>query len=96
MPQMTQVGAMKIADRTEWKKQIRVAMKDADGRVADAAKSLGVSERQLFRWLAEDDMKTIPRAEFGLPRDGKRGRRAKVVVEPEKKIRSRRERRAVA
>jgi len=83
MPVLTQIGALKFVDRVAWKKQIRDAMKSVDGRVPDAAKALGVSDRQLFRWLAEEDMTNIPRAEFGLPRDGKRGRRkvATPVVE---------------
>ncbi len=91
MPIMTKIGAMKIVDYISWKKAIKLAMKEAAGRVGDAAEALGVSERQLFRWLATDELKSTPRAEYGLPRDGKRGKRARPKVEA-KVIPSRRRR----
>lgn len=86
MPLMTRLGALKITDPMEWKAQITTAMEENEGRVDDAASALDISSRQLFRWLALPELKDIKRAEFGLPRDGKRGRRAK----PKKVIQSRR------
>lgn len=77
MPLMTRMGALKIADPEGWKKAIVTAMAKAGGRVDDAARSLEVSSRQLFRWLALDELKGVERVENGLPRDGRRGRRAK-------------------
>lgn len=91
MPVMTKIGAMKIVDPRAWNKAITRAMATADGRVGDAATALGVSERQLFRWLALDELKSTPRAEYGMPRDGKRGKRAKPKLE-EKTIPSRKRR----
>ncbi len=87
MPRLSQLGALRLIDPTQWKKKIRAAMNAANGRVGAAAEALEVSQRQLFRWLAEDELKDIKRAETGLPLDGHRGRRK---VETVQKIPSRR------
>lgn len=72
---MTRLNALKKVDPDAWEKQIRAAMKKAKGRVSDAAALLECSTRSLFRALEE--LPDIPRAAYGLPRDGKRGRRKK-------------------
>lgn len=76
MPSFTRIGALKIADPDQWESEIRAAMKAAKGRVDDAAVTLGVTSRHLFRWLSEQVLQDVPRAAYGLPKDGKRGRRA--------------------
>lgn len=82
MPQLSRLGALRLVDARLWKREIREAMKQSNGRVSDAAEILQVSERQLFRWLAEPELQGIERAEYGLPRDGIRGRRAVVEEIP--------------
>lgn len=65
MSKITPIGAMKIADPARWEREVIRAMKQAGGRLAVAAEALGVSTRQLSRWLAE--YPHIPRAEPGRP-----------------------------
>lgn len=79
MPLMTQIGALKLLNPKEWQKRIESAMSEAGGRVGDAAQSLDVSARQLFRWLALPELSHIERVPVGLGRDGKRGRRPKEI-----------------
>jgi hypothetical protein len=50
---ISQMGALRVADPKEFERRLRLAMKAADGRLPDAAEELGVSARQLSRWLAE-------------------------------------------
>jgi hypothetical protein len=65
MSKISQVGALKIADPARWEVLVRREMKRADGRIPAAAESLGVSVRQLHRWLAE--LPDIERAPPGRP-----------------------------
>jgi transposase-like protein len=86
---MSRIGALKFIDPQKWRSEIARAMKEAGGRVGDAAKSLEISSRQLFRWLALDELRDIPRVENGLPINGRRGRypkpeSEKVVKGPKK------------
>lgn len=69
MPRLTNLGALRCLDANAWKVQIESAMKTAGGRISDAAKALDVSERQLFRWLAEPIFVNVKRAPTGVRRE---------------------------
>ena len=62
---MTALGAMRVLNRDRWLATLRKALEDTGGRIPAAAKALGVSVRQLSRWLAEDP--TLPRSKPGRP-----------------------------
>ncbi len=59
---LSPLGGLKAYDPDAWAKKIRAAMKDADGRVPDAAEALEISVRQLFRWLEDPLLKGAKRA----------------------------------
>ncbi len=65
MARITTMGALKIADPPKWEASLRREMKRAEGRIHVAAEALGVSVRQLSRWLAEHP--DIPRCGPGRP-----------------------------
>lgn len=77
---ISRLGALRITDRTRWVREISQTMTAARGNATEAAKALGVSKRQLMRWLAE--LPEIKRAAPGRPRgtmverDPKRPRKA--------------------
>lgn len=52
MPTITRLGALRVADRKKWEREIRAAMRNT-ATIQDAADALGVSKRQLQRWLDE-------------------------------------------
>jgi ActR/RegA family two-component response regulator len=66
---ITPAGALRIVDPVKWARAVKKAMRDADGRVPDAAKALGVSRRQLYRWLMEPAFADVERAPVGHHRD---------------------------
>lgn len=68
MPMLTRLGGLRAADPKAWVREIAKAMKDSDGRIREAAKALGVSGRQLSRWLAEPACAHIPRVAKGVRR----------------------------
>jgi transcriptional regulator of acetoin/glycerol metabolism len=53
----------------DWRNDISNAMTKADGRVPDAAKSLGVSSRTLYRNLEEPELSNLDRAPMGRPEE---------------------------
>lgn len=62
------LGAERVAVPKKWAAQVRKAMKDAGGRITEAADALGVSRRTLYRWLDEDPrLAGIARAPEGRP-----------------------------
>lgn len=65
MAKISEAGALKILNREKWDALVRREMKRADGRIPVAAEALGISVRQLHRWLAELD--SINRAPPGRP-----------------------------
>jgi len=62
------LSALRIVDRDRWAREIKRAMKAADGRIPDAAEALGVHERSLYRWLDEPDFADVPRVAVGVRR----------------------------
>lgn len=72
---LTTMGALKIADRATWERKLRMAMLRAKGSVPAAASALGVSRRQLERWLGEDAFSGLPRVAAG-PVPGSKHERA--------------------
>lgn len=70
---MTPLGALRVLNRDRWLATLRKALEDAGGRIPAAAKSLGMSVRQLSRWLAEDP--TLPRSKPGRPEVDKPARK---------------------
>jgi transcriptional regulator with PAS, ATPase and Fis domain len=48
------LGAMRLVQPNEWVERIRVAMDMNSDDVHAAAKDLGVSARQVYRWIGED------------------------------------------
>lgn len=69
---LTALGALKIANPKEWERSVRAAMKTAKGRIPDAAVTLGVSPRTLFRWLAEPPLDNVQKAASSLHVKGKK------------------------
>ena len=66
---LTPLGALRVLHPEQWAKKVRAAMKASDGRIPEAAESLGVSMRTLFRWLSDDPLLAdVVRAPPG-PRD---------------------------
>jgi transcriptional regulator with PAS, ATPase and Fis domain len=66
---ITPAGALRIVDPAKWARAVKQAMRAAGGRVPEAAKALGVSRRQLYRWLMEPAFADVARAPVGLHRD---------------------------
>jgi hypothetical protein len=64
-PGLSTLGALRVLDREAWVARVTDAMREAGGRRADAAALLGVSSRQLARWLAEPDLEDVPRVPRG-------------------------------
>lgn len=58
----SKLGAMRLLNASGFAREIRRAMKASGGRIDDAARVLGVSRRQLQRWLALPELKGVPRA----------------------------------
>ena len=61
----------------EWAETVASAMEKHDGRVPEAAESLGVSKRLMYRWLGEMRLRGVRRAPMGAPvgtKHEKRGR----------------------
>lgn len=59
----------------EWAKRVRAAMRQARGRIPDAAAALGVHEHTLYRWLDTPDplsgellLYDVPRVAVGVRR----------------------------
>jgi hypothetical protein len=75
MPRLTRLSALRAIDPIAWERQIKSAMLETNGRISDAAEILEVSERSLFRWLAESMFKDVERAPSGVQRDGTVGRK---------------------
>jgi hypothetical protein len=76
---ISMLGALRHVNPREWERRIRVAMRAAAGRIPAAAEQLGVSKRQLFRWLGLPQFADLERVEHGLPMDGvRRGRPKKA------------------
>jgi transposase len=48
---LSELGALRVLDPEKWARKVRGAMRKSSGRVPDAAIELGVSVRQLYRWL---------------------------------------------
>ena len=60
---MTELGALRVVDSAKWARTVKRALKAHGGRTADAAEELGISVRQLFRWLGDPllaDVKRLP------------------------------------
>lgn len=85
MPVMTKLGFKKILDPEGWRRDIVKAMTRADGSILDAAAALEVSERQLFRWLALDELKDIPRAPSGVWRERRKKHEKKKIASRQRK-----------
>lgn len=62
---ISNTGALKILDPVKWERNVKMAMKQAAGRIRDAAEILGVCERQLYRWLKEPQFANVERAGNG-------------------------------
>jgi hypothetical protein len=52
---LSELGALRVLDPDKWARRVRAEMRKAGGRVPDAASALGVSVRQLYRWLDAKD-----------------------------------------
>ena len=73
---ISKLGALRLTNPREWARTIRTAMAAAGGRIPDAARSLGVGARTLYRWLDDPSLADVPRVENGMPRSGQRGKRS--------------------
>lgn len=65
----TRLGALRLVDPARFEKELRRALRASGGHLAPAAEAIGVSTRQLARWLAE--LPDVPRAAPGRPWDKK-------------------------
>lgn len=59
---LSPIGALRLADPDKWAATVRDVMARTDGRIPEAAQELGISERQLFRWLDDPLLEGIERA----------------------------------
>ena len=64
---LTQLGALRIVDKKAWVATVERAMEAAGGYRGAAAEILGISVRQLIRWLSDPDLKDAKRAPPGKP-----------------------------
>jgi transcriptional regulator of acetoin/glycerol metabolism len=64
---ITSLLVTRIQNELEWKNDVNNAMTRADGRVPDAADSLGVSTRTLYRNLEDSALDGVERAPMGRP-----------------------------
>lgn len=64
---ITDLLATRIKDPLDWRNDVYNAMSQADGRVPDAADSLGVSTRTLYRNLEDKVLDDVDRAPMGRP-----------------------------
>lgn len=62
MSKYTRLGALRYIDPKQWEKEIRAAMRGV-ANIQTAADKLGVSKRQLQRWL--DELPEIERPAAG-------------------------------
>lgn len=46
------IGALKVVDPARFEREVRSALRKADGKMEVAAEILDVTPRTLFRWLA--------------------------------------------
>ena len=76
---LTTIGATRVSDPNEWERLVRFAMRRAKGRTADAATSLGISTRTLFRWLAEPPLDDVARAVPSIHVNPRKPRKRKAV-----------------
>lgn len=88
MPRFSDLGALRCVDPTEWKNKIKDAMAKAEGRPIEAAKLLDISERQMYRWLAEPILADVKRVPIGEPRNGRRGQKAVLEESPKRRRKS--------
>lgn len=59
---ITRIGALRIADRPAWLKEVKAAIRKHHGKIPAAAKELECSPRTLFRWVSEDaELADVPR-----------------------------------
>lgn len=65
---LSKLGAMRLTDPATFNEKIRSAMARAKGRIPDAADALGVSARQLRRWLDSPELRATPRVPNGARR----------------------------
>lgn len=77
--------AMRLVQPEAWVAMVKAAMLEAKGHVTDAAEILGISERQLYRWMKEEKhgllsgVERAPRGRpFGATDSTPRRRRAKA------------------
>jgi len=68
MSKISAMGALKIVDPSKFEATLRREMKRSDGYLAPCAEAMGVSKRQLARWL--DEYPDIPRAPAHRPTKG--------------------------
>jgi hypothetical protein len=66
---LSPLGALRVVDPAKWAREVKKAMRAAGGRVPDAAEALDVSTRTLFRWLDDNLLEDVERAEASLHRD---------------------------
>lgn len=50
---ITKIGSLKYSDPVKWTSEIYSALQASNGFLDDAADRLGVSKRQLIRWIKE-------------------------------------------
>lgn len=82
----TRLRFMRRVNPRRWAERVRAAMRDAHGRIPDAAATLGVHERTLYRWLHTPDPETAEpllvdavRVPTGVRRTVRAGRRRRSV-----------------
>ena len=61
----TLLWALRLTDPAAWAKRIKDAMIENEGRVDEAAETLGISRRQLFRLLSDPMLAEVERAPRG-------------------------------
>lgn len=67
----TDLGLKRFYDHKGWEAEIREALRQAGNRISEAAKLLGISRPQMFRWMLDPCFADIERPKPG-PKPKKR------------------------
>jgi Meiotically up-regulated gene 113 len=69
---LSPLGLLRLNDPDAWERRVRAALTEAAGSPTDAARILGISRPQMFRWMRDERFQNVDRAPPG-PRPGAPG-----------------------
>jgi len=62
---LTELGALRIVDPKAWAKRVLDALREADGNRTHAAAALGITHRQMMRWMQDPLLERAPEPKPG-------------------------------